>query len=527
MTRDIDGTTARVREIRGESRDAPRASGRSSPGPGERRRGRARRPCGGVSPVLCLGAALVLGMALSGAARAAEMEKAWYESIFPIGDPVHVEALIDEYVPFQTVGDIPARPALFLELGDPFLDTGQLGKGFEVPIIGAVWQPRLWSYFINRTALQTFDNGAPGRIRDSEVADRLDFFFNLQLTGTEKILLGLRPVDNNRPGRFTRYTFNGADDDSKNEFNIDIETFFFEGDVGRLIPNLDPAGMKPIDFGFTVGRQPITFQEGIIINDTVDAVGFVRNNLPFPNTSNLRISGMWAWDRLNRNDDFRGAEANMYALFTLVDASVSTYNLDLIYVDDNADGDGLYVGASAIQRITSLGGLSTAFRINSSFALDDEIGGNVVGDGVLLTAELSHIVIGSDDIWYVNPFLGIGNFTQAGREPIVGGPLANSGILFASPNLSTYGAEISPFTDDVVGAAIGYQAFWDHKRRNLILELAGRHDTEGDEFDSIGVGFQLQQAVGQHVQLQLEGFYTANERRGDGSGARFEVLWVY
>ena len=74
---------------------------------------------------------------------------------------------------------------------------------------------------------------------------------------------------------------------------------------------------------------------------------------------------------------------------------------------------------------------------------------------------------------------------------------------------------------------IGYQAFWDNHRRNLILELAGRHDTDGDGFDSLGIGFQLQQAVGQHVQLQLEGFYTGNDSRNNGSGARFEVLVVY
>ena len=435
----------------------------------------------------------------------------------------------DEYVPFKSIGDIPARPRLFLELGDPFLDTGNLAEGFEVPILGATWQPRLWSYMILRTALQTFDNGAAGRVRDTEWGNRLDWYFNLQLTGTEKILLGLRPLDNNSPGRFTRYSFNSADENFKNELNLDIETFFFEGDVGSLIPNLDRAGILPIDFGFTVGRQPLTFQEGIIINDTIDAVGLVRNNIVFPGTSNLRIAGMWGWNRLDRNDRDRGSDAQMFGLFGFADAHVSSYNLDLIYVEDNGvvDGDGLYVGASAIQRIRALGNLSTAFRINSSIALDNEIPGNVVGDGTLLTAELSKTPHGSDDIAYFNPFVAIGNFTQAGREPILGGPLANTGILFASPNLSTYGAEISPFDDDDAGFALGYQAFWDNKRRNLIMEMAGRHDFSGDGFDSLGFGFQLQQAIGRHVQLQLEGFYTVQEDRTDASGARFEVLVVY
>ena len=479
-----------------------------------------------IPPVLVV-FAVCLGVI--GTVQAAEMKKKpWYGSLWPLGEHVEVETLKDEVVKFKSVGDIPFRPALFLELGDPFLDTGQLDAGFEVPILGAIWQPRLWSYLINRTTVQTFDNGAPGRLRDTEIANRMDLYANLQLTGTEKILLGLRPFDNNLPSRFTRYTFDGSNEDFNNELNLDIETLFFEGDIGSLLPKLDRAGIKPIDFGFTVGRQPFTFQEGIILNDTVDAVGFVRNNLVFPSTSNLRIAGLWAWDRLDRNDRNRGTDPNMYGLFVFADAHVSSYNLDMIYVDDNAtNGDAFYIGASAIQRIRALGGISSAFRINNSIALDEEIGGNVIGDGSLLSAEFSTIVPGSDDIAYFNPFISIGNFTQAGREQILGGPLASLGILFASPNLSTYGAEVSPFTDDVVGFATGYQAFWDDHRRNLILEIASRHDYDGQGFDQLGLGFQLQQAIGQHIQAQLEGFYTFNGERDDGVGARAELFIVY
>ena len=106
--------------------------------------------------------------------------------------------------------------------------------------------------------------------------------------------------------------------------------------------------------------------------------------------------------------------------------------------------------------------------------------------------------------------------------------MANTGILFASPNLSLYGAELDPFTgDDVVGGAIGYQAFWDNKRRNLILEVAGRRDLSGNGFDSLALGAQLQQAVGRYVQLQFESYYAFNESRDNGFGARAEVQVVY
>lgn len=487
-------------------------------------------------------------------------EEPWYSWFWPLGDRVEVETIDDEYVPFTTEADrmmsrdevlgtaskpkldtdnpvtpagaakpglLPDRPSLMVEAGNGFLDTGPLDAGFEVPVLGAVWQPRLWAYAINRTAFQTFEDGRSGRERETEIANRLDLFVNLQLTGTEKILLGLRPTDNNSPNRFTRYTFDGANEGFNDEFGFNVETLFFEGDLGSLFPNLDQAGIKPIDYGFTVGRQPVVFQEGILINDTVDAVGLIRNNIPFPGTSNFRVSAMWGWNRLDRNE-LEARNENMYGLFIAADAHVSTYNLDMIYVDDEGDRDGFYVGASAIQRLAWLGGISTAFRINSSFALDEEVPGNTIGTGTLLTAELSKTVPGSDDIVYFNSFLGLGNFTQAGREAIVGGPLANTGILFASPNLSTYLAEINPFTeDDVIGGAIGYQAFWDNKRRNLILEIAGRHDLSGNGKDSLGFGMQLQQAVGQHVQLTLEGFYTINEDLDDGLGARAEIQVVY
>ena len=463
-------------------------------------------------------------------------EKKWYSAFWPLGDKVEVKALKDEYIPFQTeksdkekIGQLPERPKLAVEWGNGFLDTGNLHPGFEIPVIGAVWQPRLWAYAINRTAFQSFEDGRSGRERETEIANRLDIFANLQLTGTEKVLLGIRPTDNNRPDRFTRYTFDGASEGFNEEYGFNVETLFFEGDLGSVFPFLDQKGTRPLDLGFTVGRQPVIFQEGILINDTVDAVGFIRNNIPFPGTSNLRVSGMWGWNRLDRNDFGRDpGRENMYGLFVAADTHLSTYNFDMIYVDDENNGDGLYFGASAIQRVPALGGMSTAFRINSSFALEDEIPGNVVGTGTLITAELSKTVKQSDDIVYFNSFLGIGNFTQAGREAVVGGPLANTGILFASPNLSTYGAELDPFTSDsVIGGAVGYQAFWDNKRRNLILEAAARHDLSGEGVDSLGLGFQLQQAVGRHVQLQFESYYAFVEDRDDGYGARAEIQVVY
>jgi len=451
----------------------------------------------------------------------AEESEGYFFGLFPLGDKFEVIKLSDKPVPFKGPGLIPDRPELMIEMGDPFLDTGNLGAGFELPG-GAVWQPRLWSFLIHRTAVQTFDSGsAAGGI--SEWSNRLDVYANLQLTGTEKIILGMRPLDENRFGAFSRYRFDGGREGWQGEFNADVRTLFFEGDFGSLFPDLDRDGFLPIDFGFTVGRQLINFQEGIMINDFVDAFGIVRNNLHAPGMSNLRISALYGWDSLDRNDGRAGSSPQFFGLFNSADMENSTVSLDFMYVNDNQDiGDQFNLGFVTTQRI---GTLSTAFRVNHSTAIGG--GTSRVGDGTLVSAEFSSIVPGSDDLAYFNPFVSIENYTQVGREPINGGPLGSLGILFASPNLGAYGAELNPFTDNVVGFATGYQAFWDHHRRNLILEVAGRHDVSGGNNDDIAVGFQLQQAIGRHFQVQLEGFYSFRRDRDDANGARLELLINY
>ena len=452
--------------------------------------------------------------------------------IWPLGDETSSSRLSDEPTKFLTVGDIPERPALLFEFGDAFLGTGNLAAGFELPT-GAVWQPRLWIFGTLRTAVQTIDTGTADRV--SEWANRFDLFANLQLTGTEKIVLGIRPFDKNRPGQFSGYTFEPDSIDGFNNFtNANIRTLFAEGDFGSLFPNLDPQGTTLLDFGFSVGRQPLIFQDGILLNDTIDAVGLVRNNVRFPGVSNARISATWGWNEVSRTSaglpsTSEQSEAQLFGLFTSFDTPKSTINADVAYVldDIDPDGDGLYGGVSAAQRI---GKFNTTFRVNGSLAIDEDT--PLVTDGALFSAELSWTPYRSDDTIYINPFATVGTFTQAGREPIDGGgPLAPLGILFASPNIGAFGSEINNRANDVAGFAIGYQAFWDDHRRNLAIELAGRKDLgldeETDSVDQLALGFQLQQKIHQQALIQLEGFIAAQEDLDDAYGARLEFLYQF
>ncbi len=248
--------------------------------------------------------------------------------------------LSEEPTKYLTEGDIPERPGLILELGDDFLGTGNLGHGFELPT-GAVWTPSLWVFGTLRSAIQSVDTGVDGAGRTTEWVNRFDLFSNLQLTNTEKIILGIRPLDKNRPGQFSGYNFESDDDEGFQDFtNLNIRTFFAEGDFGSLFPALDTVGKRPIDLGFSVGRQPLILQDGTLLNDTLDGVGLVRNNIRLPGISNIRISGFWGFDSVSRGaagvDLIEDNEnAQLFNLSTSWDFPSTTINTDVVYVADN------------------------------------------------------------------------------------------------------------------------------------------------------------------------------------------------
>jgi len=163
------------------------------------------------------------------------------------------------------INEHPKRPKPILEIGDPFLSIGPISKGIELPT-GAVWNPAFMMWGTLRSAVQSFYDGND---YTTEWANRFDLHGNLYLTQTERIVATIRFLD--QDGKFSGYTFSapestrqggkGGDD----EWNFDIYSLFFEGDFGELFPNLDANDSKGLDFGFSIGRQLLNFQDGICI----------------------------------------------------------------------------------------------------------------------------------------------------------------------------------------------------------------------------------------------------------------------
>jgi len=437
-------------------------------------------------------------------------------------------------------GNVPDRPGRLNIFGDPFLGTGHLQEGFRTPG-GAIVQPSLYIYGTYRTALQSFHQPNSGQSFDTvnEWANRLDIFGNLQLTGTERIVIGLMPLDKREKLQFTGYSFDpesdprgaGIDNGWVNGFNANVTTAFFEGEFGsvfRGIRGWEPENYKKWDVGFSVGRQPIAYQEGMLINDFVDAVGITANSIPVKGGSNLQITGLWGFGELNADNNLEQGGRDLFGLFTSMDFPTSTVSVDAVYTNDSRTGnDGLFWAVSSVQRI---GYLNTAFRVLGSHASQQD--SDAVSDGYLLFAQTSYTPAYTEDSVYLNVFWGIDHFASASRDPAAGGPLGQVGINFASPALGRYGSPISSRADESAGFALGREWLFDDSRKQFILELAGKHYMADSGFgvtgnDVYSVAGRYQQAIGQHLILDLEVFAARFDTGGDGNGARVELQYFF
>jgi hypothetical protein len=422
--------------------------------------------------------------------------------------------------------DFPERPSPILEIGDPFLGSGNIRKAWTLPT-GAVWSPSFMVYGTLRSAAQTIDSGdAP---RTSEWANRLDLFANLRLSGTERILAGFRPVDalDGSVDRFSGYTFEPREVRGwDGNFRAAPTTLFFEGELGEIFPALDAHDRRSLDYGVSVGRQPLTLQDGYLASDdSIDLVSVTRDQMEPSWASKLKVSALFGWSQIERGDNTRDQDARLYGLSSYADLRESTVESDLVYVNSRRGADGVNAGLGSIQR---LGKFGTTFRANASFAPGRKT--SQATGGELLTVELNRDMPYGDDFAYLDGFWGIDRFTSADRDPTAGGPLGRTGILFASVALGRYGAPLNNQVDHAAGGALGFQTFLGEgklKRRQLVLEVAGRAPTTSPSLPSrrqaAGAALRFQQAVGQHLVLIVDAFVAAQKNAPCSNGGRFET----
>jgi hypothetical protein len=413
-----------------------------------------------------------------------------------------------------------------LELGDPFLGNGPIRPGIKTPF-GQMLQPSFLLFGSLRSAMQTSE---VNNINRSEWSNRLDLHGNLNLSGTERLLFSLRPLDS-EAGNSSGYKFNPDKSSGwQDDFNLRVTKLFFEGELGEIFPGLDPDDSHTFDIGFSVGRQRMLLQDGVLINDIIDMAGVTRNSLVLDGISNLRLSAFYGWNHINRgNNDLstndlvnnKTHSADVFGVSGEADTSLdNTLNLDLLYVSDKQDKNAFYAGLSSTQRF---GWLNSTFRVTASIPESGE--SPRIGKGVLLMSQLSTTLPNSDNLLYVNGFWNIGKFTSAARSPDQGNPVANLGILFAPVGMGRFGVPLGQSIDSTIGAVIGYQMYLDGIDRQLIFEAGGRTSIKDfQETGVIGLGIRFQQTFGDRHVLRLDTFLNEQDSIGFGYGFRSEWM---
>lgn len=464
--------------------------------PGEPR-GARRSACVG-------GLALLLGLTASGADKPAqESDRSRFS---------------DQPAPLRLEG-FPERPRPLFEWGDKFLETGNIRDAIRLPT-DAVWHPSFLLYGNYRTALQSFESGTA---RSTEWANRLDLFGNLQLAATERILLGVRPLD--RRGLFTGYNFEPQTrrgfQEAFSENSLQLRTLFFEGEFGELFPRLDKGDRHALDVGISVGRQPFRLQDGLLVeDDSMDLFALTWNSILPRGGSSMRVSTVFGWNEVDRANNAPDRDAYLVGLNASADFHVSTFDADVLYVFSQNGGDGLYAGFGQTRRF---GKINSVLRVVQSVGVERE--SVRVRTGTLLFSEMSYTPSYGHDLVYLNGFWGIDDFTSAVRAPTAGGPLGRTGIMFAAVGLGRYGAPLSNQAQRAAGGSLGYQMFFGElRRRQLILEVGGRNSTDGTSPSAVATGLRYQQAFGRRLVMVVDAFGGIRESSKEPFGGRLEFL---
>ncbi len=414
---------------------------------------------------------------------------------------------------------VPKRKSLFGS--DRFLSSGPIGKGIQLST-GATWRPSFLLFGNFRSALQSYE--AAGGERTNEWANRLDIFGNLSLSSTERFLFGFRPLDDE--GVFTGVA--GGQGVAKSGFtnglNFKPTTFFFEGDFGEIFPNLDPYDRRHLDYGFSIGRQPLILQDGILSNDNMDAFGITRHNMFRMNASATRMSAFFGFNELHRNNHIRDSRGRLIALSGVFDYPKHTIEADAAYLSgsESLGGDGAYFG---IGHLAQFGYWHSTFRVNASFSLNSQRN-DAIADGWLLSSQLSRTMSYSDDVLTLSAFGEIDNYTSAARDPATGGPLGGISVLQRAVGIGTYGPAIDAKSGNQLGFEIAYQHFLDDQERRQLLVAAGASGSyapDPEDAISFALSLQYQQSLSDNLIWTLAGFGTITDDSDKGIGLRTEL----
>ncbi len=378
-----------------------------------------------------------------------------------------------------------------------------------------------------RTAVAYNDNG---EIEVGQVATRLNLDIDYKITGTERIHAFVRPFD--KGGNFTRHEFSGGDESGTNiEIDGNLDTLFFEGDVGQIYGGLSDID-APFDLPIAFGLMPYLTQNGVWIEDAFvgGAVSLAAKSSPKFDITNMDFTLFGGFDKVttpafvNEDGGLNDDDASMIGIAAFIEATEGYYEFGYGFVNgENEFSDLDYHSLTAAYTQRYGGWLSNSLRALWTFGQSPDAGNERTADGLMLIAENSLITsLPSTLVPYFNVWLGIDK-----PQPLAddSGILKNTGILFETDGLTGF-PKLDDTGHDSFGGAIGVSYLFNLDRQ-IVVELARvqtfEDDGNGAGDDQTGIGIRYQHPIAPAWILRTDAMVGFRKNQDDLFGTRFEI----
>lgn len=444
-------------------------------------------------------------------------------------DPTYADAPYDIQAQLAIYGgksEITAPRPLF-ELGQPQYVEGQLTEpntlfGELNPTQFAVQAFGDW-----RTAI-AFNDNANDEV--GQIATRLNIDIDFKITSTERIHTFIRPIDSGN--QFSRCEFFGGNSEDKCdlEFDLNLETLFFEGDAGAIAQGFTGRYYKG-DYPFSVGLLPMFFQNGLWMNDAILGGAYAipaLNSAPL-DISNMEFSFFAGFDDVENkgivdsNGNTADHNANVYGVAAFIETREAYIEAGLGYIDVDqdklGDQDLLSFSAAYTARYHDI----MSYSVRGFLSWQDNDAGQDLGNGMALLVETSFMTHKPYTLLpYANFFVGRGR-----PQPLANanGLLINTGINFETDALTGF-PRLDDTAADAYGGAIGLQYLFNLDQQ-IVVELAGQRAYGGDSAlngDQYALGVRWQLPVSKAWLIRADAMYgIQTNNQDDLAGIRFEV----
>jgi len=377
-----------------------------------------------------------------------------------------------------------------------------------------------------------YDRGGPpvnGKTNQSVLAARLNLDMDLAITATERIHAFTRPLD--KGGSFTRYDISGGVEDKFiHNFDFNLDTLFFEGDLGAITGGLRHKASS-FDLPIAIGRFPFATQNGVWVEDAFNGVAtsITARNSPKHDISNYDLTFFAGLDNVTTDADPGDDNNKVFGLAGFADARSGYFEYGYGYVRTDHD-DLSYHNVTAAFSKRYRGRLANSVRVIGNFG-QKGIGGQKTADGVLLLVENSIIprytpwgdrVTILNFVPYINLFAGFNNPQSLARGGDSGGVLRNTGINFESDGVTNY-PTLDARAHDSYGGAVGMEYLF-QLRSQIVVEGAAvermRDNLSGSEY---ALGARYQYRLNNAWILRLDAMRGWRQGLKDIYGARVEL----